>query len=87
MDYEHTIELRNWFIDGDLDCDLNACYVIRHTVPKHLSVGEIEIAYTMTFGDDRLVAEFYNKEQAIAFAKDLNKRAVPETYTYTERKD
>ena len=25
-----TIELRNWFVDGDCDLDLNPCYVIGH---------------------------------------------------------
>ena len=80
----NTVELRNWFVDGDCDLDLNPCYVIRYRVPKNLSVGEIEISYTSTYGDDRLEEQFYNKEQAKAFANQLNEQAVPETYTYTE---
>lgn len=79
-----TIELRNWFVDGDCDFDLNPCYVIRHRVPAHLSVGEIEISYTDTYGDDRLEAKFYNREEAEAFAKQLNEKLVPETHTYSE---
>lgn len=79
-----TVELRNWFVDGDCDFDLNPCYVIRHRVPKNLSVGEIEISYTSTYGSDRLEEQFYNKEQAKAFAKRLNEKAVPKTHTYNE---
>lgn len=80
----HTRKLRKWFVDEDCDFDLNPCYVIRHRVPKNLSVGEIEISYTSTYGDDRLEEQFYNKEQAEAFAKHLNEQAVPETHTYME---
>ena len=75
----HTIELRNWFVDGDCDFNLDPCYVIRHRVPRN--VGEaIEISYT--HGDDCLEAQFYNREQAEAFAKKLNKKAVPATWTF-----
>ena len=70
-----TVELRNWFVDGDCDLDLNPCYVIKHFI------GEDETFY----GDDEFsVKDFYSRDEAEAFAKKLNSQAVPETYTYSE---
>ena len=70
-----TVELRNWFVDGDCDLDLNPCYVIGHLM------GEDATFY----GDDvHVVKPFYDREEAEAFAKHLNEKAVPETYTYNE---
>ena len=71
----HTIELRNWFVDGDCDLDLNPCYVVRHLI------GKDETGY----GDDEFSwKNFYSRTEAEAFAKHLNEKAVPETYTYNE---
>ena len=70
-----TVELRNWFVDGDCDLDLNPCYVIRHLI------GPDETCYGT---DEYLVTHFYNKQTAETRAKQLNEQAVPETYTYSE---
>jgi len=71
----HTVELKNWFADEDLDLNLNPCYIIRHLI------GEEETCY----GDiDNGILEFRNRQDAEAFAKHLNSQAVPETYTYSE---
>ena len=72
----HTVELRKWFVDNDFDFNLNDCYVIRHLI------GENETCY----GDDDspFIKEFYDRAEAEAFAKNLNEKAVPETYTYNE---
>ena len=73
----HTIELRNWFVDGDCNLNLQPCYLIRHLV------GENEIFYA-GIDDGFLIKEFYDRAEAEAFAKQLNEQAVPETYTYNE---
>jgi hypothetical protein len=71
----HTVELRNWFVDGYYDFDLNPCYVIGHFM------GEEETFY----GDDvHVVKPFYDRKEAEAFAEHLNEKDVPETYTYSE---
>ena len=70
-----TIELRNWFVDGDCDLDLNPCYVIKHLL------GPEETCYG---NHDNFIMDFYNRDEAEAFAKKLNEQAVPETYTYSE---
>lgn len=72
-----TVELRNWFVDGDCDLDLNPCYVIRHLI------GPNETCYGW-WDDDNIVAYFYDKQEAETRAKQLNEQAVPETYTYSE---
>lgn len=78
MTYQtHTVELRKWFVDGDCDLDMNPCYIIRHFI------GPEETCYGW-WDDDNIVAYFYNKQEAETRAKQLNKQAVPETYTYTE---
>ena len=84
MDYEHapaghqkrTVRLRRWFVDGDLDLDLNACYVIKHYI------GEDETYYSDPKED--CPKNFYNFSEAETFAKHLNTKPEPETYIYLE---
>ena len=70
-----TVELRKWFVDHDYDLDMNPCYVVRHFI------GEEETCYGP---DVHNVKAFSDQAEAEAFAKHLNEKAEPETYTYNE---
>ena len=78
----HTRELRKWYVDGDLDQDLNQIYVVMHYI------GDPDTDY-IHYEDENswFPKEFATREEAEAFAKQLNLKPIPETHTYMEWRD
>ena len=78
----HTRKLRKWYVDGDLDINLNQIYVVMHYI------GDPDTDYIYYEDDESFwPKKFTTRQEAEDFVKHLNTKPEPETHTYLEWRD